>query len=69
MALQTDEIAKLVVSNADEKEFLGKESVKAKVMTGSPEAKYTEKKISTQAVSPSKKASSQSSDENEWESF
>jgi len=32
VAVQTDRIAKLVVSNANEKEFIGKESVKAKDM-------------------------------------
>ncbi len=32
VAMQTDSIAKLVVSNANEKEFIGKESVKAKEM-------------------------------------
>ncbi len=30
VAIQTDEIAKLIVSNANEKEFIGKDSVKAK---------------------------------------
>ncbi len=30
IALQTDKIAKLIVSNADEKEFIGKDTVKAK---------------------------------------
>ena len=32
VAVQTDAIAKLVVSNANDKEFIGKDSVKAKVM-------------------------------------
>jgi methyl-accepting chemotaxis protein len=32
VAVKTDEIAKLVVSDANEKEFIGKESVKAKDM-------------------------------------
>jgi len=37
IANQTDDIAKLVVQNADEKEFIGKNSVKAKTVEGQEE--------------------------------
>jgi len=54
VAVQTDEIAKLVVSSADEKEFLGKDSVKAKNIS----SKSVSKSIKIQQANtstPSKK--------------
>jgi methyl-accepting chemotaxis protein len=36
VAVETDALAKLVVQNANEKEFIGKESVKAKKITNAP---------------------------------
>jgi len=47
VAVQTDEIAKLVVSDANEKEFIGKDTVKAKEMSNS----HTKKKIIEPQVS------------------
>ncbi|MEA3315369.1 MAG: chemotaxis protein, partial [Campylobacterota bacterium] len=44
VAVQTDTIAKLVVSNANEKEFNGKSSVKAKDM-GNIKSTHTPNKI------------------------
>jgi len=43
VAEQTDEIAKLVVSSANEKEFIGKNEVKAKKMTNDADTKMFEK--------------------------
>ncbi|MCK9336331.1 MAG: methyl-accepting chemotaxis protein [Arcobacteraceae bacterium] len=78
IAMLTDKIAKLVVSTADEKEFHGKNTVKAQSMDQSsshikvPEIKKTvAKKISPTKVGVPVKtitASSQSSD-SEWEAF
>ena len=75
VAVQTDEIAKLVVANADEKEFIGKETAKAKNMgntaTVSKETVHTpNKQTSTQSNSNTaiKPITSNSSDD-EWASF
>ncbi len=63
IATQTDEIAKMVVASANEKEFIGKDSVKAKVLeTGSTssfdlqKAKEARKKA-TGATTPTRKES------------
>jgi methyl-accepting chemotaxis protein len=79
VAILTDEIAKLVVSNANAKEFHGKDSVKAKTMNLKHDSSYdiktnqvvhkkiktsfTPKKIETKIV-PDK-----NSDDGDWESF
>ena len=79
VAVQTDELAKLVVSSADENEFNGKNSVKAKV-TNSPRRDIKIKPVS-KSVQQSKpalakqtpkkinKVVSSSDDTDEWASF
>ena len=65
VAVETDEIAKLVVSNANEKEFLGKDSVKAKDFGNrvvKTEIQPARNKVQNKSVS------SKSSDD-EWTSF
>ena len=65
VAVQTDTIAKLVVSNANDKEFIGKDSVKAKVIENKEEdrtAVKTEKRVI-------EKNNSKKDSEDEWASF
>jgi methyl-accepting chemotaxis protein len=63
VAVITDSIAKLVVTNADEKEFKGKNEAKAKNMNlKSNQAVHKPIKQET-------KIASKKSDDNEWESF
>ncbi len=75
VAVQTDTIAKLVVQSADEKEFTGKESVKAKELSdmksGSSPKKVSAKKETT-VENGNKKIEPVVSDTNnddEWSSF
>ncbi len=80
VAVQTDTIAKLVVSNANAKEFIGKNDVKAKVMAkhetvthvnynhSSPTPKKSEKKIPTHTAKNTNQITS-NVDEDEWTSF
>ena len=76
VALQTDQLAKLVVSSADEKEFTGKHTVKAKEMTNTtvkttqPKVHVSQKQTSTAIPKNSmKKITSSSSSDDEWASF
>ncbi len=73
VALQTDTIAKLVVKTANEKEFIGKENVKAKDLNNTITIKSTQKKINNNSdihTSTVKPIVSSVNDENdEWESF
>ena len=81
VAVITDEIAKLVVSNADAKEFNGKNEVKARninvksnssynVQTNHVTHKKTEHKtVAHKQVKEDTKIVSNKSDDNEWESF
>ncbi len=79
VAVITDQIAKLVVTHADEKEFNGKNEVKAKDMNlrstqkeiHITPAKKTAPKHNTQTVSAKKdtKVVSAKSNDDEWESF
>uniref|UniRef100_UPI004047252D methyl-accepting chemotaxis protein n=1 Tax=Aliarcobacter sp. TaxID=2321116 RepID=UPI004047252D len=84
VAVITDQIAKLVVSNADEKEFLGKKEVKAKNMNlntsetfkyqapvkKSDSVKTEHKKIETPLKKENKVISAKKNKEDdEWESF
>ena len=74
VAVDTDKIAKLVVSDADAKEFVGKNTVKAKTMT-QEEAKqtHTPHKENVSVPSPSKPKletiKSSQNDNDEWASF
>ncbi|MCG3692985.1 methyl-accepting chemotaxis protein, partial [Aliarcobacter butzleri] len=70
-ALITDEISKLIVNDADSKEFVGKHDVKAKdinVGTTNKQIHEVEKKTVTPTKKDTKIVSSKSND-NEWESF
>ena len=79
VAVITDEIAKLVVSNANDKEFAGKNEVKAKTVNKKSDSSYNvktnqvihkkkETPKSNPKISPVKTASNDHND-NEWESF
>ena len=61
IAVLTDEIAKLVVSNANEKEFIGKNEVKAKRDFSQTNSSYD---IRTNQIVHKKNSSN-----NEWKSF
>ena len=73
VAVQTDTIAKLVVSNANEKEFIGKDTVKAKDMENSTTISTKTSTVPTPAkvITPTARPKSvQSTDsDDEWESF
>ncbi|MFA9374911.1 MAG: methyl-accepting chemotaxis protein [Poseidonibacter sp.] len=82
VAVQTDSIAKLVVANADDKEFIGKDSVKAKVMKNESEQdsrpskeNKIEKRVERKPTKPTAekpkqfKATTAKKDDDEWESF
>ncbi|MDN5130833.1 methyl-accepting chemotaxis protein, partial [Aliarcobacter butzleri] len=70
VALITDEISKLIVNDADSKEFVGKHDVKAKdINVGTTKQIHeVEKKMVTPTKKDTKVVSSKSND-NEWESF
>ncbi|MCT7649243.1 methyl-accepting chemotaxis protein, partial [Aliarcobacter butzleri] len=70
VALITDEISKLIVSDADSKEFVGKHDVKAKnVNVGTTKQIHeVEKKTVIPTKKDTKVVSSKSNDD-EWESF
>ena len=63
VAIQTDEIAKLVVSNVDEKEFIGKDSVEAKVLK---KQNNNHTKTNTSKV---KEQTTHDKNNDEWENF
>ncbi|MFW2602090.1 HAMP domain-containing methyl-accepting chemotaxis protein [Aliarcobacter butzleri] len=71
----TDEIAKLIVSSADEKEFIGKHEVKAKNINLNKENFTTSKKSSSKIVEKNEvskkdtKVISSKTNNDEWESF
>ena len=78
VAVQTDTIAKLVVSNANAKEFIGKNEVKAKVLENKSVPPKTVNKAPTAAKKPtvttttkseSKVIASNTKDDDEWASF
>ena len=78
VAVQTDTIAKLVVSNANAKQFIGKDEVTAKVLENkSAPAKISAptktstpvKKTTTNVHQDTKIVSSNSKDDDEWASF
>ena len=75
VAVITDDIAKLVVSSADAKEFTGKNEVKAKNINVKGSSSYSvntnpiaHKKVSNNSTSHSKVVTP-SNDKDEWESF
>jgi methyl-accepting chemotaxis protein len=76
VAVQTDTIAKLVLSNANAKEFIGKEDVKAKTLDDTKSnapviniKKPTIKKQEAPAKKPQNEIKATSNDEDEWTSF
>ncbi len=77
VALITDEIAKLVVTNADEKEFKGKNNVKARNVNVKENSSYDiktnqviHKKVEhNKPIKQETKVVSNKSDDTEWESF
>ncbi len=73
VAVLTDQIAKLVVSDADKKEFIGKHDVKAKKVDSKINKKIEEdikpKKDSASKDRGIKRIDSKREDDKEWESF
>ena len=68
VAILTDEIAKLVVSNANAKEFIGKNEVEAKKDFILNSKKLT-KTLITKETKTNKKISTEKINDNEWEAF
>ncbi|WP_418185827.1 methyl-accepting chemotaxis protein [Aliarcobacter vitoriensis] len=65
IAVQTDTMAKLIVANADDKEFVGKNEVKAKVLSNNQEIKIPNiAKTEIKKIAPQKKEN-----DDEWTSF
>ncbi|WP_323591377.1 methyl-accepting chemotaxis protein [Aliarcobacter butzleri] len=69
IAIVADEIAKLVVSDVDAKEFVGKEKVKGKDVNKSKEFKNNHKEESLDSPFITKKSSKRSEQSDEWENF
>ena len=69
VAVVTDDIAKLIVSNANEKEFLGKSEVKAKNIKKDYATPKKEKINIKENIKVGTKITSSKKDEDEWESF
>jgi methyl-accepting chemotaxis protein len=74
VAVQTDTIARLVVSNANAKEFIGKNEVTAKVLENKSTPPKTISKPQTKQTisntkSETKVVSSNNKDDDEWASF
>ncbi|BAK71380.1 methyl-accepting chemotaxis protein [Aliarcobacter butzleri] len=69
IAIVADEIAKLVVSDVDAKEFVGKDKVKGKDVNKSKEFKHNHKEESLDSPFITKKSSKRSEQSDEWENF
>ena len=73
VALNTDNIAKIIVSDADEKEFIGKNDVRAKEMKTNNESYHTKEHTSNKRPSPAEKQTitevQSNPDNDEWASF
>ena len=70
VAMQTDTIAKLIVSNANSKEFIGKNEVKAKTLDeDSPNKPILDIKKTNFKEDKSKNIPSKNEDKEEWTSF
>ncbi|MCG3658299.1 methyl-accepting chemotaxis protein [Aliarcobacter butzleri] len=69
IAIVADEIAKLVVSDVDAKEFVGKDKVKGKDVNKSKEFKNNHKEESLDSPFITKKSSKRSEQSDEWENF
>ena len=69
IAMQTDEIAKLIVSSANEKEFIGKDTIVIKESKPSKEINESKEPISTIEKKESMKTVTSNSKNDEWASF
>ncbi|MFW3343598.1 HAMP domain-containing methyl-accepting chemotaxis protein [Aliarcobacter butzleri] len=69
ISTMTDQIAKLIVSSADEKEFIGKNEVKGKDINESKELNNNQKVKSLNSPFINKKTSNKSEKSDEWENF
>jgi methyl-accepting chemotaxis protein len=78
VAVLTDQIAKLVVSSADEKEFIGKSTAKSKNIKSAAKAIHIaeaqekqnhNKVVSKKIQKPIESHSAKTKDTDEWESF
>ena len=76
IAMNTDTLAKLIVTNADEKEFTGKDSVKAKEISTEKQVDIVNVKSSNKSeikntikATPAKQIIANNEDEDEWASF
>ena len=69
IAIVTDEISKLIVSDADEKEFLGKEKVKAKEIEKKATKSVKQPETKTEKTAKNAPIKSKESTNDDWESF
>ncbi|MFY9080602.1 methyl-accepting chemotaxis protein [Aliarcobacter butzleri] len=69
IAIVADEIAKLVVSDVDAKEFVGKDKVKGKDINKNKELNNNQKDKSLDSPFITKKSSKRSEQSDEWENF
>ncbi|MCT7588763.1 methyl-accepting chemotaxis protein [Aliarcobacter butzleri] len=69
IAIVTDEISKLIVSDADEKEFIGKEKVKAKEIEKKATKSVKQSETKTEKTAKNAPIKSKESANDDWESF
>ncbi|MCT7635402.1 methyl-accepting chemotaxis protein [Aliarcobacter butzleri] len=69
IAIVTDEISKLIVSDADEKEFIGKEKVKAKEIEKKATKSVKQSETKTEKTAKNTPIKSKESANDDWESF
>ncbi|WP_151949768.1 methyl-accepting chemotaxis protein [Aliarcobacter butzleri] len=69
IAIVTDEISKLIVSDADEKEFIGKEKVKAKEIEKKATKSVKQSETKTEKTAKNAPIISKESANDDWESF
>ncbi|MFW2612725.1 methyl-accepting chemotaxis protein [Aliarcobacter butzleri] len=69
IAIVTDEISKLIVSDADEKEFIGKEKVKAKEIEKKATKSVKQSETKTEKTAKNTPIKSKESANDDWENF
>ncbi|MCT7603790.1 methyl-accepting chemotaxis protein [Aliarcobacter butzleri] len=69
IAIVTDEISKLIVSDADEKEFIGKEKVKAKEIEKKVTKSVKQSETKTEKTAKNTSIKSKESANDDWENF
>ncbi|MDK2090187.1 methyl-accepting chemotaxis protein [Aliarcobacter butzleri] len=69
IAIVTDEISKLIVSDADEKEFIGKEKVKAKEIEKKATKSVKQSETKTEKTTKNAPIKSKESANDDWENF